>query len=130
MILTKKRVLQLRVWPNLLTNSLFNSRIKIPKMGIPLFNSIRIRKISWEYFYYPHAIEADYYCVFNEARKWCLENDNNLVITTTRIYYIKEASLRKSVFRKHNKKRNFQELYNTYSSNNKILNKAQEKAIR
>ena len=39
-----------------------------------------------------------------------------------RIYYVKEASLRKSVLREYNKKRNSQELYNTYGSNNKILN--------
>jgi hypothetical protein len=99
-------------------------------MGIPLFNSTRIREISWEYFYYLYTTEANYYRIFNKACKWYLENNNNLVITTARIYYIKEASLQKSVLCKYNKKRNSQELYNTYSSNNKILNKIQEEAIR
>ena len=99
-------------------------------MGTPLFDSTRIGEISWEYFYYPHATEADYYRVFNKAREWCLENDDNSVITAARIYYVKEASLRKSVLRERNKKRNSQGLYNTHGGNNKILNEAQEEAIR
>jgi hypothetical protein len=99
-------------------------------MGIPLFDSTRIGEMSWEYFYYPHVTEADYHRIFNEACEWYLENDDNSVITIARIYYVKEASLRKSVLRKRNKKRNSQGLHNIYSSNNKILNEVQEEAIR
>ena len=62
--------------------------------------------MSWEYFYYPHAMEADYYRIFNKARDWCLENDDNLVIIAARTYYVKEESLRKLVLRERNKKRN------------------------
>jgi hypothetical protein len=91
-------------------------------MGIPLFNSSRIGEISWEYFYYPHATEADYHHIFNKARNWCLENNNNSAIIAARIYYVKEASLRKSVLRERNKKKNSQGLYNIYSGNNRILN--------
>jgi hypothetical protein len=78
--------------------------------------------MPWKYFYYLHTIEANYYRIFNKARDWCLENNNNLVITAARIYYVKEASLRKSVLRERNKKRNSQGLYNMYSGNNRILN--------
>ena len=86
--------------------------------------------MSWEYFYYPHATEADYHRIFNEARDQCLENDDNSAITATRIYHVKEASLRKSVLRERNKKQNSQGLYNTHGGNNRILNEAQEEAIR
>jgi hypothetical protein len=99
-------------------------------MGTPLFDSTRIGEMFWEYFYYPYTTEADYHRVFNEAREWCLENDDNSAITAARIYYVKEASLRKSVLRKRNKKRNSQGLYNTHGGNNKILNEVQEEAIR
>ena len=86
--------------------------------------------MSQEYFYYPHATEADYYRIFNEARDQCLENDDNPAITATRTYHVKEESLRKSVLRERNKKRNSQGLYNTHGGNNRILNEAQEEAIR
>jgi hypothetical protein len=86
--------------------------------------------MSWEYFYYPHATEADYHRIFNEARDWCLENDDNSAITAARTYHVKEESLRKSVLRERNKKRNSQGLYNTHGGNNRILNEAQEEAIR
>ena len=99
-------------------------------MGTPLFDSSRIGEMSWEYFYYLHATEADYHRIFNEARDWCLENDDNSAITAARTYHVKEESLRKSVLRERNKKRNSQGLYNTYSGNNRILNEAQEEAIR
>jgi hypothetical protein len=91
-------------------------------MDIPLFDSTRIGEMSWEYFYYPYTTEADYHRIFNEAREWCLENDDNSAITAARIYYVKEASLRKSVLRKRNKKRNSQGLHNMHGGNNKILN--------
>jgi hypothetical protein len=99
-------------------------------MGTPLFDSSRIGEMSWEYFYYPHATEADYHRIFNEARDWCLENDDNSAITAARTYHVKEESLRKSVLRERNKKRNSQGLYNTHGGNNRILNEAQEEAIR
>ena len=102
----------------------------VRNFGIPLVDSSRIGELSWEYFYYPHASEADYHRAFNEAREWCLESIENSAITSARIYHVKEEALRKSVFRARTRQRNSQGLYNTHGGNNKILNAAQEEAIR
>jgi hypothetical protein len=98
--------------------------------GTPLYDYSRFGESSSEFFYYPHASEADYKHAFNQARQWCLESPDNSAVTAAKIYHVKQEALKKSVTRENKKKRNTQGLYNTYRGNNKILNPAQEEAIR
>jgi hypothetical protein len=104
--------------------------MSLAKYGIPLFDSSRLGEFSWEYYYYPHATEADNHRVFNEARDWCLEHEDNSAITAARTYHVKEPALRKSVLRGRTRKRNPRGLFNIHRGNNKILNAAQEEAVR
>ena len=85
---------------------------------------------SSNYYYFPHVTKEDYDRAFNNARKWALENPEERPRAAARIYHVKEDSLRKSVLRSVQKQRNSEGGYNTYGGNNKILNKAQEEAIR
>jgi hypothetical protein len=94
------------------------------------FNLSRIRQTYSKYYYYPYQTKSDYDQAFKIAREWALENEEELAITAARLYYVREETLRKSVFRSKNKKRNAQGGYNTYGGNNKILNETQEEAIR
>ena len=94
------------------------------------FDPSRIRKTCSDYYYYLYKTKSNYDQAFKTAREWTLENDKELTVTATRLYYVREKTLRKSIFRSKNKKRNAQGGYNTYNSNNKILNEIQEKAIR
>jgi hypothetical protein len=81
-------------------------------------------------YYGPHVTKADYDRAFNEARLWALENAEHRPTTAARIYHVKELALCKSVLRSRQKVRNAAGLYNTWGGNNKILNNAQEEAIR
>jgi hypothetical protein len=53
-----------------------------------------------------------------------------LYTTAARIYHVKEDSIRKVVLRSRKKQRNSEGRYNSHGGNNKILNEAQEEAIR
>ena len=94
------------------------------------FDPSRIGKTCSDYYYYLHKTKSDYDQAFKTAREWTLENDEESAVTAARLYYVREETLRKSVFRSKNKKRNAQGGYNTYGGNNKILNEVQEEAIR
>jgi hypothetical protein len=82
------------------------------------------------YFYGPHATKSDYDQAFNDARLWALESDEHKPTAAARIYHVKEHALRKAVLRSKQKVRNSAGLYNTWGGNNKVLNDAQEEAIR
>jgi hypothetical protein len=82
------------------------------------------------YYYFPHVTKQDYDRAFENTRKEALEHPDLSPTSAARIYHVKEDSLRKSVLRTRNKKRNVTGLYNTHGGNNKILSEAQEEAIR
>jgi hypothetical protein len=98
--------------------------------SIRLIDSSRIGESSQEYYYYLHKTKPDYDQAFNNARLWALENDEESVLTVTRVYHIKETTLKVLVFRSKTRKRNSQGVFNRHSGNNKILNDVQEEAIR
>ena len=81
-------------------------------------------------YYGPHATKQDYDHAFNSARLWAINNPNEPCPTAARIYHVKEDALRQSVHWTKNKQRNSQGEYNKHGGNNKILNNAQEEAIR
>jgi hypothetical protein len=81
-------------------------------------------------FYGPQVTKGDYDRAFAKARLWALESEEHRSIDTARIYHVKEPALVKSVFRARKRLRNTEGLYNTWGGNNKILNEAQEDAIR
>jgi hypothetical protein len=81
-------------------------------------------------YYFLHITKQDYDCAFENARKWALKNPEESPRTAARIYYVKEEALQKSVRRTLKRERNSMRGYNTYGGNNKVLNKAQEEAIR
>jgi hypothetical protein len=81
-------------------------------------------------YYFPHVTKQDYDRAFNTARLEVLKDPELLPATASRIYHVKEGSLRKSVLRSKQKERNANGLYNTHGGNNKILSDAQEEAIR
>ena len=84
---------------------------------------------SSNYYYFLYVTKEDYDRAFNNVWKWALENLEERPWATTRIYHIKEDSLRKLVLQLVKKQRNSKGGYNTYGGNNKILNEAQEEAI-
>jgi hypothetical protein len=98
--------------------------------AVRLIDSSRIGESSQEYYYYPHKTKPDYDQAFNNARLWALENDEESVLTAARVYHVKETALKVSVFRSKTRKRNSQGVFNQWGGNNKILNEAQEEAIR
>ncbi len=77
------------------------------------FDPSRIGQTCSEYYYYPHKTKSDYDQAFKTAREWALETEEESSITVARLYYIKEETLYKSVYRSKNKKRNAQGEYNT-----------------
>jgi hypothetical protein len=81
-------------------------------------------------YYFLHITKQDYDCAFENARKWALKNLEESPRTAAKIYYVKEEALRKLVRRTLKRERNSIRGYNTYRGNNKVLNKAQEEAIR
>jgi hypothetical protein len=98
--------------------------------AIRLIDSSRIGESSQEYYYYPHKTKPDYDQAFNNARLWALENDDESVLTAARVYHVKETALKVSVFRSKTRRRNSQGVFNQWGGNNKILDEAQEEAIR
>jgi hypothetical protein len=83
------------------------------------------------FYYGPHCTKQDYDCAFNEARLWALgEGSGETHAAAARIYHVKEDALRKSVYRSRRRQRNSDGLYNQHGGNNKILNEAQEEAVR
>jgi hypothetical protein len=83
------------------------------------------------FYYGPHRTKQDYDCAFNKARLWALgDGSGETDVAAARIYHVKEEALRKSVYRLRRKQRNSNSLYNQHGGNNKILNEAQEEAIR
>jgi hypothetical protein len=85
---------------------------------------------SSNYFHFPHVTKQDYDRAFNNARNDALKDPELTPTSAARIYHVKEEALRKSVFRARRKQRNSDGLYNTHGGNNKVLNEAQEEAIR
>ena len=81
-------------------------------------------------YYGPHRTKQDYDCASNNARIWALENPEEHPTVAARIYHVREDSIRKSILRSKQKQRNSEGKYNTYGGNNKILNEAQEEAVR
>jgi hypothetical protein len=81
-------------------------------------------------YYGPHLTKDDYNCALNNARIWALEHPEETPTTAARIYHVKEDSIRKVVLRSRKKQRNSEGRYNSHGGNNKILNEAQEEAIR
>ncbi len=81
-------------------------------------------------YYGPHVTKSDYDQAFNKARLWALESEEHRLTAAARIYHVKEYAVRKAVLRAKQKVRNTAGLYNTWGGNNKILNDAQEEAIR
>jgi hypothetical protein len=78
-----------------------------------------------------HVTKCDYDRAFEEARLWALgEGLEESGITAARIFHVKEETLRKSIYRTKTRQRNSQGMYNTFGGNNKVLNEAQEEAIR
>ena len=63
-------------------------------------------------YYGPHVTKSDYNRAFNEARLWALKSKEHRLTTATRIYYVKEYIVRKSVLRLKQKARNMAGLYN------------------
>ena len=98
--------------------------------GIRLIDSSRIGETSQDYYYYPYKTKSDYDQAFNNARLWALENNEEIALTAARLYHVKEQSLIKSVYRSKTRKRNSQGVFNQHGGNNRILNDAQEEAIR
>ena len=94
------------------------------------FDPSRIGQTCSEYYYYPHKTKSDYDQAFKTAREWALETEEESSITAARLYHVREETLRKSVYRSKNKKRNAQGGYNTWGGNNKTLTETQEEAIR
>ena len=92
-------------------------------------DNIEASNIS-NYYYFPHVSKQDYDRAFENARKEALEHPDLSPTLAARIYHVREDSLRKSVLRTRNKKRNATGLYNAHGGNNKILSEAQEEAIR
>ncbi len=82
------------------------------------------------YYYFPHVTKQDYDHAFNTVYNEALEHLDLSSTSATRIYHIKEDSLRKAVLQSIRKERNANRLYNTHGGNNKILSKVQEEAIR
>jgi hypothetical protein len=82
------------------------------------------------YYYFPHITKQEYDRACNDARLWALENPEEQPTAAARIYHVREDSLRKSVLRSRRKQRNSEGIYNTWGGNNKILNEAQEEAVR
>ena len=83
-----------------------------------------------EYYHFPHITRQDYDCAFSDACLWVLEHPDECPITAARIFHVKEDTLKKSVLRSEQKERNSKGVYNTHGGNNKILDEAQEEAIR
>jgi hypothetical protein len=82
-------------------------------------------------YYGPHLTKQDYNCALNNAIIWALENPEEASTVAARIYHVNEDSLRTLVLRsKKKKQRNSEGVYNRRGGNNKILNEAQEEAIR
>jgi hypothetical protein len=82
-------------------------------------------------YYGPHLAKQDYDRAFNEARLWALgEGSTESALTAARIYHVKEEALCKSVSQSKSRQRNSEGLYSHHGSNNKILNEAQEEAVR
>ena len=94
----------------------------------------KTRSIPSDFFYGPYRTKPDYDRAFGEAREWALREgakDPHPSSTAARIYHVKEPALRQSVLRAKKKtERNAQGLYNQHGGHNKILNPAQEEAIR
>jgi hypothetical protein len=66
--------------------------------AVYLINSSHIKKSSQEYYYYLYKTKLNYNQAFNNARLWALENDKELILTATRVYYIKETILKVLIF--------------------------------
>jgi len=98
--------------------------------NVCLINSSRIGETSQDYYYYPYKIKTDYDQAFNNARLWALENNEEIAVTATRLYRVKERALYKSIYRSKTRKRNNQGVFNRHNGNNRILNDTQEEAIR
>jgi hypothetical protein len=82
-------------------------------------------------YFGPHATKPDYDRAFDQARNYALgEGEEENSATAARIYHVKEDALRKSVYRSQEKKRNLSGLFNKSGGTNKILNAAQEEAVR
>lgn len=82
-------------------------------------------------YYGPHFAKQDYDRAFNNALQWTLgEGSEENPAVAARIYHVKEDSLRQTIYRLKKKQRNSEGVYNKHGGNNKILNEAQEEAIR
>jgi hypothetical protein len=82
-------------------------------------------------YYGPHFTKAEYDSAFNNAFLWALgEGSGETPTTAARIYHVKEDSLRQAIYRSKKKQRNHEGVYYKCGGNNKILNEAQEEAIR
>jgi hypothetical protein len=81
-------------------------------------------------YYAHHATKLDYDQAFDEARQWALKHPAESARTAARIFKVKEEAFRKSMLRLRKKERSSSGLYNQHGGNNKVLNKAQEEAIR
>ena len=77
-----------------------------------------------------HSTKSDYDKAFNEARAWALESDDHRPVDAARIYHVSENALKLSVYREKRKQRNRKGIYNKWGGNNKVLDTAQQEAIR
>jgi hypothetical protein len=86
-----------------------------------------------EYYFYPHLHKEEYDRAFNLARRWALDNPNELPTAAARIYYVKVLAFRKSVRRAKDgsdQKRDSQGRLPQHGGHNKIMDESMEEAIR
>ena len=82
-------------------------------------------------YYGPYPTKREYDLAFSDALLWALgEGSGENSTTAARIYHVKEDSLRRAINRSKKNQRNSEGVYNKHGGNNKILNEAQEEAIR
>jgi len=95
-------------------------------------NQMELSPYQPGYWYMPHRTKSDYDKAFAEARDWALSDEGigEDSATAARIFHIKEDTLRQSIHRIRKRKRNSSGLFNYHGGNNRVLNTAQEEAIR
>jgi hypothetical protein len=78
---------------------LINSTQSIIISTICLINFSRIGETSQDYYYYSYKTKSNYDQAFNNVYLWTLENNKELILTITRVYYIKKYFLKVLIYR-------------------------------
>ena len=85
-------------------------------------------------YYGPHFTKRDYDHAFNNALQWALGEGSEeiplLLPESITLRRTLDLYIPQTIYRLKNKQRNSEGVYNKHGGNNKILNEAQEEAIR